>query len=365
MAPHLEQHSDLEPDPALARIAVYLSRALMLAGRHDEAASLADRAIQAAEHFRLIDDTADAMITRGTAISQRQPHHGMVLLRGALDLCDKHGLIGTRLRALSNIGYASHDPIEGIEATGEAFEQAKRVGDRSQGALVALNLAAFSLWDLDLDEAQKVLDDPVISRDRISRLSYLARVQARRGQVEESQSLIAKAAEGAHATSDSQERFGVECAADELAFLEGRFDQCFETCVRLLEEHATSPFISIAQAVQAAAFTANADRMRQAHEMAQTLPEGDFTSMYSSWTRMIIDFLDGGDIDHLLNVANDLDSLAARARMGWPRFLILLSVARLLPADHSTRQELLEKALEIADGAGAAGLREFALTQVA
>jgi class 3 adenylate cyclase/tetratricopeptide (TPR) repeat protein len=364
MAPHLEQHPDLESDPALARIAVYLARALMLADRHDEGASLADRAIAAAEHFHLIDDIADAMITRGTAISQQQPHHGMALLRGALDLCDKHGLIGTRLRALINIGYASHDPIEGIEATGEAFEQAKRVGDRSQAAFVALNLAAFSLWNLDLDEAQEILDDPLISRDRISRLSYLARIQARRGQVEKSQSLMAKAAEGARETSDSQERFGVECAADELAFLEGRFDQCFETCVRLLEEHAAAPFISIAQAVQAAAFTGDIDRMRQAHEMTQTLPEGDFTSTYSSWTRMIIDFLDRGDINGFLDLANDLDSLAARARMGWPRFLIMLSVARLLPADHPARQELLEEALEIADGAGATGLREFALTQV-
>ncbi len=179
---HVDRYPDLDADPYLAWAAVDLARVHLLTGDDDAAATLADRALAAVERLDLVEAIADAMITRGTALSATRYHQAMALLRGALDLSTEHGLIDTKLRALINIGYASQALAETFEATEAAYEESKRVGDRNHASFVAGNLAGGMLYQLRLDEADEILADPVWSpepSDQLQRLVLLADLELR------------------------------------------------------------------------------------------------------------------------------------------------------------------------------------------
>ncbi|HSJ26712.1 MAG TPA: AAA family ATPase, partial [Acidimicrobiia bacterium] len=182
LEPHLARYPDFTTDPNLARAAVYLARTRMLLGDEAGTAELADRALGAVERFELIDEIADAMVTLGTALSSTRPHHGMVLLRGALELTREHGLTDTMLRCLINIGYASPDSDETLRASEEAFEQALRVGDRSHASFVAGNLAGSYSITMDHEGIRRLIEaDPWRDADRLNGLSIQAEYHLRMG----------------------------------------------------------------------------------------------------------------------------------------------------------------------------------------
>jgi class 3 adenylate cyclase/tetratricopeptide (TPR) repeat protein len=361
MEPHLERWPDLSSDPDLARIAVYLARAHLLSGNDREAASLADRAIAAAERFDLIEDVADAMITRGTAISQLQPRHGMALLEGALAICRTHGFTATGLRALANIGYASHDHTEAMAATREAFEEAKRVGDRGYAMFVAANLAeALALWELRLDEASRVLDDAVFRSPIPENLAIRSSIAAFRGNPEEASEILDRAAGTARGSTDPQLMIRLEESRSLFDWLDGRFEVTFRAAERRFEDSPFAPFKAVGMALAAAVFLDQPAQLHRVVEMAATLPPGDLRRVFEGVARAVlaVQTEPNDGLERLRDVLGELK------RLGWNFYLLLATAAtaRLLPGDDPTRRELLEEALSAADEAGAEGLRKFVLT---
>jgi class 3 adenylate cyclase/tetratricopeptide (TPR) repeat protein len=358
---HLDRYPDLADDPYLAWAAVDLARVHLLTGDDEAAATTADRALAAVEKLDLTEAIADAMITRGTALSSSRYHQAMALLRGALEICTEHDLIDTKLRALINIGYSSQTLDETFGATEAAFEESKRIGDRNHASFVAGNLVGGLLYQLRLDEAEAALTDPVWSAepsDQIHRLSSLADLELRRGNVEQA-ALHLDAARGLLDVADVQARLSFERVEATFALVDGDPGRVFEIGARHFEETPFAPGISVWLAVLGAALLGDLERLQRALEMAESLPPGVFNSPSRRWAEVMVE-LAGGDLAGGFADAEDLVGWMREEGLIWQEFLMVTTVARMLPPDHEARARYRRRIEELTVPAGALGLWEWA-----
>jgi tetratricopeptide (TPR) repeat protein len=360
---HLDRYPDLAGDPYLAWAAVDLARVYMLTGEDDAAAAMADQALGAVEKLDLMEAIADAMITRGTALSSTRYHQAMALLRGALAICTEHDLIDTKLRALINIGYASRDLDETLNATDAAYEEAKRIGDRNHASFVAGNLVGGKMFQFRLDEAETILNDPVWSStpsDQLHRLSSLADLEHRRGNRREADAHLAAARELVEQVTDQQARLSLERVEASIALGDGDHLGYYETAVRHFEETPFAPWVAVLAAVLGASLLGDLERLRRAQAMAETLPPGALSGTPAMrWAGVMLD-LHEGDVSAGLAEADALTEWMAEEGLAWQEFLTRVTVARVLPSDHEARARYLERIEGLAVPAGAHGLWEWA-----
>jgi tetratricopeptide (TPR) repeat protein len=359
---HLERHPDFGSDPYLAKAAVDLARALLLTGDEERAAALADEALGAAERFDLIREIADAMITRGTAFSVTRNHQAMALIRGALDIAQKHDLVDTSLRALTNIGYASQDVTETFEATRVAFEESKRVGDRSHASFVAANLTGGYLFLMDLDAVWELLNDPVWSStasDQLHRFIALADLELRRGDRKAADDYLAKANQEAVQVTDVQAKQALKRIETVFMTVDGRYDEAFEVGRRHFEETPFVPAIWATIALLAAALAGDETMLRTAQGMAGSLPPGLFNGPLSAWAEAMIELV-SGDVSRAVEMIDDLANGLRHDQLVWYELLLLMGTACHLPAGHEARDRHLLRVREICDESGADGLWDWA-----
>ena len=358
---HIERFPDLAHDPYLAWAAVDLARVHLLTGDDEAAAAVADRALVAVEKLDLTEAIADAMITRGTALSSSRYHQAMALLRGALALCTEHDLMDTKLRALINIGYASQVLEETLASTEAAFEESKRIGDRNHASFVAGNLVGGLLFQMRLDEVEMVLNDPVWSpepSDQLQRLTSLADLELRRGHREQAQ-LHMNAARDLLDSADVQARLNFERGEATVALVDGDPETVFDVGVRHFEE---TPFVqgfSVQLAVLGAAVLGDPERLHRALDMARSLPPGVFNSWTTDWAEVMVDLV-GGDATDSAAHAESLIEHTREDGVVWQEFLALTTVAKLLPPSHEARARYRQRIEELTVSAGALGLWEWA-----
>ena len=367
LSDHLALFPDLADDPYLAWTAVDLARVHLLTGDEDAAAELADRALGAAEKLNLIEATADAMITRGTALSSSRYHQAMALLRGALQICTEHDLIDTKLRALTNIGYASQTMAETFEATEAAYEESKRVGDRNHASFVAGNLAGGMLYRHRLDKAEAVLADPVWSpepSDQLQRLALLADLELRRGNREQADASLDAARGLLSEVTDAQARLAVERLEALFDLVDGDPTTIYETGVRHFEETSFVPGIAVSLAVLGAALLGDRQKLEHVQPMAEALPPGTFNTPMRGWVKAMIRLVDG-EVAEGLAEAEDLLGWIREHGLTWQEFLTLTTVCAQLPADHEARPGYLERIEAISVPAGAFGLWDWARSLMA
>ena len=360
MASHLEHHPDLSSDLHLARIGVSLARAYMLGGRDVEAAALADRALGAVEELGLIDEVADAMVTRGTSLARTRYHQGMALLRGARELCRREGLVATELRALINIGYASQDPRESLAAYRAAFEEAKRVGDRSHAVFVASNQVLAHLWRLELEAAEELLEDPVWAdsdADRIHRLIERAAVALLRGDRTAADALMAEAGQLTDAVADPQVHMQVEREQTRFWLFDGDYEAVFGTGRRHWGPFA--PGLAVIFALTGAGMMGSPEAIGEAAAMAEELSPGEFNGYLVAWARALAAAVDG-DVDGAVAVTDGLVAALTDVGMLYVLVVAVLSVARMLSPGHEARVRYRDLIADVSAETGAAGFGEFA-----
>jgi class 3 adenylate cyclase len=362
---HLEQYPDLAADPHLAQAAVHLARVHLLTGEDDTSAALADRALEATEQLGLTEAIADAMITRGTALSSSRNHQGMALLRGALEICRQHDLVDTKLRALINIGYASMDFVETMQATQDAFEEAKRVGDRSHASFVAANLVAVKMWSLDLDAVEAILTDPVWSStpsDRAQQLSALASLALHRGDRELADSNLAAAVVAVESVTDSQVRLTIERTESTFALFDGDYRSVYEAGKRVFEETSFAPILSAMSAMIGASLLAEEEPLAVARSMAASLAPGVLTS---ALVRLgdVMGLVMSGD-PSASEAADELAEWARSESIVWNELTIRIAVARVMPEGHELRVRYLRRIEELSVPNGAFGTWSWARAAV-
>jgi hypothetical protein len=363
--PILEEHLAAYPadgdDPDLARIGVYLARARMLNGDGLGGATLAHEVLGTVERLGLLEETVDAMITMGTCLIRDRTHQGMALLKGALDLGRKHGLTGTTLRALINIGYGSPDYEESLEATRQAFEEARRVGDRAHGLFAMGNLVEAYLFGLDLASARDLLYDPMTSNapaaDRVALTgsrAYLALLEGDRTRAED---LLAEARRGTAEINDRQVIENLEFTAHSLRVFDLEFEDSITSFREAFSSGRANPWNTITSFLEAAALAGDRAALREAGEMVLTLPASSWRERTEMWAGVMLALFD--DEPDALDRLPALIELFEAERLRFQLVGLQVAAARALPPGHPDATRLAGAAHRLAEEAGAHGLADW------
>lgn len=354
---YAERYPDLTADPNLARVASNLSRALTLDGRLEAGADWADAAIGAAEQHGLLNDVANAMITRGTALSATRNRQGMALLYGGLNLAREIGSNTTALRAMINIGYASFDPVETRQIQEDGYALARQVGDRNAVLFLAGNLMSLLLYELDLAAADHILDELGATGNE-----YLALEGSRvdlmvlRDEMEAAAELHERLREPSMA-GDTQTMGAYERSVAQRALLSGDPATTFEIGIRHLRSANYAPALSLSMAWVAALRIGDPDKINEVAAVAATFPAGGYNDVLISSAAAGAAVV-RGDIEEGIRITEDIPGNMARAS-AISMVYHYAGLARLLPADHEARPRYFSMARRIAAEAAAAALVRF------
>jgi tetratricopeptide (TPR) repeat protein len=145
LEPMVAEFAALAPDPAYVALEAQLGRAYFLRDEFRRSIEVIDRVLQAAEHADLVEVIADALVTRGSALtSVGQLREGLGVIEIGERLARTFGLTTTLLRAINNriSTLGDFDLAATIEAAREGVAVARRVGDRS----AVVNLLFLQAW---------------------------------------------------------------------------------------------------------------------------------------------------------------------------------------------------------------------------
>jgi len=352
LAPYLADHPDPEGNEGLTKAYMALARGQMLSGE-DGSDATALVAMRAADLLGLDEVAAQAMITRGTALSsQGRPRESMALLHEALKIAEENGLVGTKLRALANIGYGSPDPQESIAATDVGFRESRRLGDKSHLQFFANNWASYRVYSGEFDDPATITDDPVFADAPADWWSqhyvYLSSASANKGEVERAKDELAKARELAAGSDDPQHLQALQRASMTIAWAEGRFRECLDEALELSRRFNYSHGIIMFFARLSALTSGDPDLIAEYRGRLSELPA-------DTWVRAFRTELEALDLLH----AGDVGALREQVRRWtgyWaspPAAVVLLVAGALsLPGAHPERQALLDEARSMSDDIG-------------
>jgi len=229
--------ADLMSDPNLAIAKSDLARAQMLSqGDSEPIAAGADEALAALETFELTDHIANAMITRGTVLggALQRPRQGIALIKGGLEISDAEGHASTSIRGRINLSFVASvdDPAVGFEATKEAYEIARRTGQRGMTLFLNHLVAGWHNFRGELDEADAVTGDPILEGapgvNLGSSLAQQGRTADLRGDRAGAAALYEEAKEAFVGVEDTQSlEFLAEFSASRHQY-EGRFGEAYQ-----------------------------------------------------------------------------------------------------------------------------------------
>jgi len=152
--------------PGGVALLAQLSRGYSFTEDYHRSIEVADRALEAGERLDLVAIVSDALITRGTSLSNvGRSYEGLGAIRAGIDLAEQHGLGATVLRGRVNLGVfqLASDPRAAFESAVAALEVAVRLGQRSFARTLVGNAAEAALevgeWEWAVRELSAARDD--------------------------------------------------------------------------------------------------------------------------------------------------------------------------------------------------------------
>jgi class 3 adenylate cyclase/tetratricopeptide (TPR) repeat protein len=233
LVPATTEFAGLAPDPALVGLEAQLARAYMLREDDARAIEIVERVLEAAEHADLVPILADALVTKGSALSAGgRLREGLAVTEAGERLARANGLTSTVLRGLNN-RLASQwliDPRACVDDAREGLALARRIGDRSWifALLEKLGHALWLTgdWDAALEAGAGGLEEGPEPADRLQFLRATIVVLAARGEP------VARALEElasiAPEVTDPQVLWTTVDAAAFAAFAQGRLAEAGE-----------------------------------------------------------------------------------------------------------------------------------------
>ena len=135
-------------------LATELARSHMRSGHDEPAIAIADRALAIAEPAELAELIAEGLTTKGVSLgSLGRAQEGLALLRGAVAIAERHGLVRAELRARQNLWFSDlDDPARAVEVVQPGLDLARRLGLRewTLDLTLALSLGTAMIaadWD--------------------------------------------------------------------------------------------------------------------------------------------------------------------------------------------------------------------------
>ncbi len=168
------EFADLGEDPGYASLLGQLARFQTLRQVDFGAAvATADRALEVAEHLDRVDLVADALVTRGVALtSVGRDYEGIGCLEAGLHLAERHGLLRKEIRARINLGgpLTVHDPRASFDVSRDGLALARRFGHRQGVSMLVGNASAGAFetgeWDWARRELRATLDEAASEEER-------------------------------------------------------------------------------------------------------------------------------------------------------------------------------------------------------
>jgi hypothetical protein len=178
------EFADLGEDPGYASLLGQLARFQMLRQVDFLAAiATADRALAIAEHLDRVDLVADILVTRGVALTNvGRAYEGIGCLETGLRLAERHGLLGTEIRARTNMGgpLTDRDPKAAFEVSRVGLELARRFGHRQGVSMLIGNASVGAIetgaWEWASAEIRAGLDKAASAEERVVLLMFLAQL---------------------------------------------------------------------------------------------------------------------------------------------------------------------------------------------
>ena len=189
LEPAVEELRHLAPDPAFVALEAQLGRALFLHDEHRRSLEVLERVLEAAEHADLRDVLADALVTRGSALSALgRLQEGLGVIEIGERLARANGLTFTVMRAINNRASSLFDfdlPAT-IELCRGGLALARRVGDRTSlfgmRALLGWSLQITADFDAALASFEAGLAEEPEPADSLVLLDGIIIVRAVRGE---------------------------------------------------------------------------------------------------------------------------------------------------------------------------------------
>ncbi|MEA2609680.1 MAG: hypothetical protein QOJ75_1923, partial [Chloroflexota bacterium] len=162
LEPALADFSDLADTEAGARLMIAFARAHAAMDDAEHTLVWGERAIIVGERLDLVEVIVMSLHARGSALVKLNRYReGMILIRGAGELAQAHGLLDaeTRWRTLTTFMSQWDDPRAGLEAGRAGQALAERVGSRSLSMLMVGNSVSCATRLGEWDWATKLLEE--------------------------------------------------------------------------------------------------------------------------------------------------------------------------------------------------------------
>ena len=181
--------ADLAPDPAFVALQAQFARAYFLRNQDHRALEIIEPVLDAAERGDLTAILADALVTKGTALTNvGRVREGMGVIEIGERLARANGLTRTVLRGLNNrlVAFHDFDPRAFRDAALDGLALARRIGDRQWMSqfLAGSGFGAYDIgeWDEAVGLWQASLAEDPEPADRLIPYFSLAVVAAARGE---------------------------------------------------------------------------------------------------------------------------------------------------------------------------------------
>jgi len=161
----LAEGASISDSAEYAAVLAELSRVYMMIGRSAEAVATADRALELGGRHGLVRPIVEALINKGSALwTMGRAVETEAVLRGAIAVADREGLITAALRARNNLFgcYGDDDLREGVDLLRDGYALAVRFGSLTFTQQFLMGLATLSVysgdWGAWLDEIEAIED---------------------------------------------------------------------------------------------------------------------------------------------------------------------------------------------------------------
>ncbi len=144
------------------------ARAMMMTEHHEQAVSLADVALTAAEASNLPELIADLLITKGTSLGRLgRNREGLALIKAGGALAEQLDRPSVAVRAYINATFAEEliDPRACLATLQAGIEQARRLGMGTTSALLVTNAAGVAIRTGDWRWSEGLLDETLTTVD--------------------------------------------------------------------------------------------------------------------------------------------------------------------------------------------------------
>jgi class 3 adenylate cyclase/tetratricopeptide (TPR) repeat protein len=268
LEPASAEFADLAADLGLVMLDGQLARAYMLQEHSSQAIAVAERVLAAAEHRDLLAPLADALITKGTALTSlgRGREGAGVILIGE-QLAREAGLPTTLLRAVNNrlLSLELVDPAGGLEAAREGLTLARRLGHRPFMFNFVLSIGWFGFMMGDWDGSLAQLDAGLADEPDLAHKGGLLRqaIAVRAGRGEAVEDALTEIEEIDVDQADPQQAVDLLQARAAVAFAAGNLEAARAAWKPIGDLVASARSWSLASAARAALWAGDAAGARE------------------------------------------------------------------------------------------------------